>query len=160
MSRREHVRACEAAREALRRARHVKLTESGRKVLEAVISLTALYSKTSDDTYAAVIAAEAGVHVKTALHWLAVMDDKHVIGWTPRQGRSRRSTISLRPRVKGSGSPSLSPPVKGSQKGSDSDSLTVEEPKTYTESRDQDGSLLNEKNEITRIRDEHERGLR
>lgn len=87
---------CAAMRRAIERANRVHLSDGERRVFNAVIMLTASWSKLSDHVYRAQIATLAGnVSEKTASRALNKLDVLGIIVWQPVKGRRRKSLLGL-----------------------------------------------------------------
>ena len=98
MSDRDPYRDCGAAmRAAVERANAIRpqLKAAQRRVLDAVLVLTASFSRLSDEVYVADVAAIAQVHERTARKALLRLAAEGVIEWTPRRGQRARSTLAL-----------------------------------------------------------------
>lgn len=87
--------AASAGREAFRRARAVGCSMEELAALQAVVSLTALYSKLSDEVSVAEIAEEAALHPKNAARALRALAGRGVIVYEPGRGRGNISTVGL-----------------------------------------------------------------
>jgi hypothetical protein len=88
--------AASAARDALERARDLGCSLEEHVALEAVVSLTALYSKLTDDVAVAVIAERARLHPKNMARALRRLRDLGVITYEPGRGRGNVSRVGLR----------------------------------------------------------------
>jgi len=110
--------AATAAREAFRRARDARCSLEEHVTLEAVVSLTALYSKLIDEVAVAVIAEEARLHPKNTARALRRLRDLGVIFYEPGVGRGRLSRIGL-PSAPEKGAAAA--PLYEPEKGADSD---------------------------------------
>lgn len=107
--------AASAGREAFRRARALGCSMEELAALQAVVSLTALYSKLSDEVSVAEIAEEAALHPKNAARALRSLAGRGVIVYEPGRGRGNISTVGLpeAAREKGASRAPLSTREKG-----------------------------------------------
>ena len=101
-SRDDYVECCAAARQAFERAaehrpskRAARLTLEHYRVLTAVVSMTALWSKLSDSAYTEEVAELAGLHVKNAQQRLRELNQLGIIVYRGARGRGKRSFIAL-----------------------------------------------------------------
>lgn len=87
--------AADAGRESFARARRAGCSLEEHVVLEAVVSLTALCSKLTNDVAVAVIAERAGLHPKNAARALRRLRDLGVIVYEGGKGRGNVSRVGL-----------------------------------------------------------------
>lgn len=135
-------------RVAIARANDVRprLKARERAVLDAVLVLTASYSRLADDVYVADVAALAGVHERTARDALLRLRNESVIEWEPRRGQGTRSPLRLPltgpqdARYSQSVTGSQSPGVTGSQSLRLTGSQDARRPRSTSEKSFRDAS--------------------
>jgi hypothetical protein len=118
--------AADAGRESFARARRAGCSLEEHVVLEAVVSLTALDSKLTEDVAVAIIAERAGLHPKNAARALGRLRDLGVIDYIAGRGRGNVSQIGLLPLETGA-------PVFEVGKGSRSDLVQEADPEPKRE---------------------------
>jgi len=137
-----------AARAAFRKARQLGCGLEELATLQAVVSLTALYSKLEDHVSHAQLAMEAGLHPRNARRALSSLAAKGLISYEPGRGRGNLSWVGLPSDEKGADRAPYSSRKEGrsgSEKGADS-TLTREQdvprrtPRRSALARDDDGT--------------------